>query len=280
MIQIIRSVPTWSTLRNLGQSRLLAYTALVPFLGFVLLFNEQLVDLLSLSPTVAAQLSGSMPDTSAGIAKEITLHRLYLAYFGLSFLGLSSFLYNLLCPIEIKTFSSASEFVNSERPLTTMPRRGLLIGEITNDFIIAQLETKGRLRRGLSDLQYPMQVVSMFSAVFKGIFENSDHPQKRPEGDISAGQSELGVYTALGEVDVFKVAEILMTGRMYLRAFKENFIVAAEPFAVDLLTLRYMGLDHSRAVYRIVISLFYMLGFGILFYPTALTFIQLLWSFF
>ena len=47
----------WSSIRRVGQSRLLALTIVVPFLGSLLLFNQYVVDLFTLSPDVVKRLT-------------------------------------------------------------------------------------------------------------------------------------------------------------------------------------------------------------------------------
>src|SRR3954452_15966758 len=98
----LNAVPNWSTLRTLGQSRLLALTALVPFLGSLILFNQQLVDFLLLSPSLVGKWTGVTDQNAVTVSRAFTLGRLQLTYFGLCFLGISS----LRCPAEIKRFSN------------------------------------------------------------------------------------------------------------------------------------------------------------------------------
>ncbi len=43
----------WSSIRRIGQSRLLSLTIVVPFLGSLLLFNQHVVELLTLSPDLS-----------------------------------------------------------------------------------------------------------------------------------------------------------------------------------------------------------------------------------
>ena len=90
LIRWFSAVPTWSSLNRLGRSKLVSLTVLVPFLGSLILFNQQLVDWVSLVPELAG---------SPGASRAVTLSRLAYAYFGLSFLGIASFLF--LCSVRL-----------------------------------------------------------------------------------------------------------------------------------------------------------------------------------
>jgi hypothetical protein len=100
LVHALALLPTWSSLRLLGQSRLLAFTAIVPLLGSLLLFNEHVIDILLLSPSLVGRWL-DVPDPTEA-SRTLTFHRLYFVYFGLSFLGIGSFGFALLCPNEIK----------------------------------------------------------------------------------------------------------------------------------------------------------------------------------
>src|SRR4051794_39106992 len=91
---------SWSSIRRIGQSRLLTLTIIVPFLGSVILFNQAVVDLLSISPEVVRRwfhLASERSDEAKATAHTLTLSRLYFVYFGLSFLGFGSAVFALFC---------------------------------------------------------------------------------------------------------------------------------------------------------------------------------------
>ena len=83
------SIPKWDQIRLIGQSRSVGLTILDPFIGYLLLFNESVWSLLSLSEEALG---------SVELAPERTLSRFYFLYFGLTAIGLASFVYQLFCP--------------------------------------------------------------------------------------------------------------------------------------------------------------------------------------
>lgn len=104
--------PTWDFLRVIGKSKIVGLTSLIPFIGYLLLFNDTIVQYISMSPT----LIGSAADVSVSIS------RLYYIYFGLTFLGFSSIFYTFYCPKEIKEFSSEHEHSEKEINIMTSAR--------------------------------------------------------------------------------------------------------------------------------------------------------------
>lgn len=106
--------PTWETLKIIGKSKIVGLTSLIPFIGYLLLFNENIISYISLS----TELAGDASKLSA------TVSRLYYLYFGLTFLGISSILYTFFCPKEIKENVSEYEYSNKEVNVMTHARLG------------------------------------------------------------------------------------------------------------------------------------------------------------
>lgn len=278
---ILGIVPTWSTLRTLGQSKLLLMTALIPFLGTLILFNQQFVDFLLLSPSIVGHWIGVTGSSAEEASRNMTLGRLQLTYFGLVFLGLGSFLFALSCPNELKRNDGISEFIEKERPLITRSRIGLLVTDVVADY----LKNHGEEARGpelLRDLAYPMDLEGLFDSVLTDVTENIDSNTDSPiaqndsrltsDSDDKADHDPLGIYTMLGTVDVDAVARILYNSIRAYRGFWSSFHSHAEKYLTDFLTLRYLALDHSKPALRIVVATSYAIGFTVLFLPTAHTF--------
>lgn len=109
-------IPAWESLRRIGQSKAMSLTILVPFLGYMILFNEQLVHFFQLSVQLVPE------SVDVGRVSQATKIRLYYFYFGLTFLGIGSLLYQLFCPSLIKEHGSDRQFVRDEVQLMTVRR--------------------------------------------------------------------------------------------------------------------------------------------------------------
>ncbi|WP_330082578.1 hypothetical protein [Methylocystis iwaonis] len=90
----------WSHIRALGNSPLAKLTTATPFVGYIILFNENIKDYAKLSNDLHLDLNESL---------------LYV-YFGLFFVGVASILYGLLAPLEVKKYSSAVEYISRDEP--------------------------------------------------------------------------------------------------------------------------------------------------------------------
>ncbi|WP_157095565.1 hypothetical protein [Bradyrhizobium sp. AT1] len=130
------SVPTWSSLRAIGNSPAAKASILIPFLGYLILFNKRLVEALAFRCI------------DYPCQEQILFPNLYFLYFGLTIFGLGSFLYQVQCDPRIKRFANVEDYVLSVRDITTnlelehhQHKIDSLMGEslATNDFLGAQL---------------------------------------------------------------------------------------------------------------------------------------------
>lgn len=114
-------VPKWDTLRIIGKSRLISLTILVPFIGYLILFNNELVSYFELSKEVM-----NLPETDKSISGG-TITRLYYLYYGLTIIGISSIAFSFLCPNIVKNYRTEYEFSESEIKIMTGIRFGMLV---------------------------------------------------------------------------------------------------------------------------------------------------------
>src|SRR5262245_23714640 len=111
---------SWDKLRTLGNARLVKLTVLVPLIGYMILFNDQLLRYLELSsPYFHDAFIGGEVAGTGGLSLSLA-YRLYLFYFGFTFLALGALLYEFRCPWQVKRHGTAAEFVRVEGPITTM----------------------------------------------------------------------------------------------------------------------------------------------------------------
>lgn len=119
---MIRKIPAWDSIRKIGQTRALRLTIFVPVIGYMILFNQQIVHVFELSKHLFANVSHIPLDDAIGTVSPETKTRLFYFYFGLTFLGLGSILYQLFCPRLIKEHASDREYVREEINLITETR--------------------------------------------------------------------------------------------------------------------------------------------------------------
>lgn len=85
----------------------------MPFIGYLILFNSHVVE--ALRPTVEL-----FPDCADGsCAQSLMWPRLFYLYFGLMFLGIGSFIYQLRCDPNVKRFDTSETFTASISAVVT-----------------------------------------------------------------------------------------------------------------------------------------------------------------
>lgn len=99
----------WGRLRSLGNSPAAKVSIAIPLVGYFIIFNNEIVDFLRLHSSVCA-------DHCA------VSWRLIFLYFGGSALGVAAAIYSFLCPLVIKQYASAAEFLNAENDYFSAPR--------------------------------------------------------------------------------------------------------------------------------------------------------------
>jgi len=113
-VEVVKErIPAWDVLRIIGKSKIVSLTILVPFIGYLILFNNELVAWFSLSKELVY-----FPSSQDPISPD-TVSRLHFLYFGLTFLGLSSIGFSVLCPKEVKEHQTVYDYINSEMAIGT-----------------------------------------------------------------------------------------------------------------------------------------------------------------
>jgi hypothetical protein len=98
-----RFIPKWTRLREIGNSSATKMTILIPLVGYLIIFNQNVVGLLTLSRELVGMPAHQEPST-----------RLLCMYFGLCLIAVGSIVYNVLCPSIVKRYTSAPEFIGNE----------------------------------------------------------------------------------------------------------------------------------------------------------------------
>src|ERR1051325_8141903 len=101
--------PRWNQLRGFGNSVVAKSTIGIPILGYLLIFNNEVVKLLTLHSDFC---SGNSCAPS---------WRLYCFYFGCCLIALGSAVYAVFCPSLIKKYKDAATFFRSDKEFFAEP---------------------------------------------------------------------------------------------------------------------------------------------------------------
>jgi hypothetical protein len=285
---------SWSAIRRIGQSRLLSLTIVVPFLGWLLLFNQHVVEMLTLSPELVRRWM-KLPNASDEIAHQLTLPRLYYVYFGLTFLGVGSGLFARFCPQIVKNYASAIECVQAESSLVTGSRIYLIVSEVSLRYLDWLASEDGEMPSLMTRLGHPIEFTDLCSVSLVEVFSDlspelfakepvqADQQTAEPApaiiSDATSAYEDDPFYDRRGRPDPYMIAKALTSGRRSLQWFVHAFAKQARSDAHknDMLALHYMALDNTRPRLRIIVAAFYGIGFTLLIIPSILTFAQITW---
>ena len=121
-IRKLLKTPPWVRLRFVSNSTAAKSTILVPLIGYLIIFNANVVSYLNLAREFGIQ-------QNVGVS-----HRLILIYLGLCAISVGVLLYGWFCPNEVKHYGSAAAFVQGDGPSL----RGFVMNDI--QLLIAKIE--------------------------------------------------------------------------------------------------------------------------------------------
>ncbi len=119
---MILKASEWANVTKIGRSKIVSLTILVPIFGYLILFNEHLINLFEISGQIFSEVIESSDKPSSSSVSSESKTRMYYFYFGLTFLGIGSIVYQIFCPKIIKEYASNREYVREETAFMTEKR--------------------------------------------------------------------------------------------------------------------------------------------------------------
>ena len=138
--------PLWVRLRFVSNSTAAKATILVPVIGYLILFNQSVVEFLNLAKDLDGYSGASVS------------YRLILIYLGLCGVSVGVLIYGYYCPNEVKHYGAAASYVAGDGPTL----RGWVIEEIerkvaSNPEYNARREEMGRVLQRPVDSREEME---------------------------------------------------------------------------------------------------------------------------
>ncbi|HDY8174068.1 TPA: hypothetical protein RQL04_004575 [Vibrio vulnificus] len=112
---MILIVPKWCGLRLVGNSKVVKLTMFMPFIGYLILFNNEIINYFALSKSALG--------LEEAITESISFDRLYQLYFGLMLVGVASMLFSIFCPPIVK--ANDDEYSYYEKEIFSMTTKRL-----------------------------------------------------------------------------------------------------------------------------------------------------------
>ncbi|RWQ64524.1 hypothetical protein [Mesorhizobium sp.] len=160
-IASIAEAATWQTLRSVGSSKIVSLTIAVPFIGYLIIFNDYFIDYAQIARQLVGHGSDNLPNSD--IQREISISNMYFLYFGLVLTGLASIGFALFCPGEIKLSSSVNDFIRNSEEIKSPTLLVDNLEKISYSYVEAmeQLQLDDTSQQNVYDyLSYPQRISS------------------------------------------------------------------------------------------------------------------------
>lgn len=243
----------WSALANLGTLPVMKMVMFVPFVGTIILFNDSVVNLLSLSLPILERFGATI---SPQEQQALTINNFYLLYFGLLALGIGSIVFSIWCPNEIKAAPDVDRFVEKFDKVSSS------VAVRRNFHRLIDLEksaTKRNQRSAYCD--------DLFHNLIVEIFREMEARDLVPADD--------SFYNGAGYIDVEQIVNIVSNDAKAVWAFSKPFQDISVHFSGDILHCLYAFLDLRHFYVRHAVATLYFAGLLLLFVPTVKTFIKI-----
>ncbi|RUW62773.1 hypothetical protein [Mesorhizobium sp. M7A.F.Ca.US.008.03.1.1] len=264
----------WSFIANFGQSPAVRLTILVPFIGYLIIFNQSLQSYVGLVFDKIEYVS--IPQSSSGAHATL---RFYNLYFGLLFLGIGSFLYTIFAPRQIKQHPLVADYVRYMDSIATENLTRASLDNLLEMFVRSNDDEQRHPMFGVPSLSFPSEISSLTHHFIRSVFLKSEWARKPPEpepddknqqDEFQEDEAHLGdLYTGSGYLLTNVIVDRMYANRRFDLYFVDSMFTSALQNSRDVFVLEHKALDCSNFLGRAVVSAFYALGFSILFIPTA-----------
>lgn len=252
----------WSSLSSIGNSHIAKLTILMPIIGYLILFNENVVELLR----TVIPLNGFQGDK--GILEYLHSKGLYFLYFGLLIFGVGVAIYNINVPRQIKKFPYVEEYIISMEGIGTP---NLIIGSFNNvvGMYFQNNDEESRSPMFEADgIGFPLDARWDLHRLIEEIFrsmdvdENIDWPTEDRMGSR--------FFTGSGYIKTDAILEAMSSGRRIDQAFRYDVYAVAVEKSKDIFYIEHKALEYNFPKTRLVILFLYIFGMLLTVFPTII----------
>lgn len=271
-----RLIP-WSVLARIGRSSVMRLTVFAPFVGYYIIFNENIWHYLQLNASVLG-----FEAVGGEQFQEYITRNSYYTYFGLFSLGVASLIFGFFCPRAVQNsvdeVAHAMKFEFVEAPAII---RSKFI------YIVEKYYTKNHPMHYVERLNwpdYPNEVSEQFSSLFLDMIkkfdgEIPDQLESDPE-NASVLSNWREIVSASGYANIDGIVDIVYRRSADTSAFSYEFIAQSQKFSKDICFVEYRTMDYENYVFRAICALLYTIGFLLLSIPSVTVFGRIIRSFF
>lgn len=265
----------WSALRRVGNLPLMRAVMFAPVIGYLIIFNDYVFGFLK------------QVFINAGVHphEDVSVANIYFLYYGLICVGVASILYALSCPASIVRFADSTSFARE-----ALDTRAKTIIMAYFDYIIAKLiANENRHNHDEKETaDYPEDIRCLTCEIVVEIYKRYLEKERLSEEALTENSQEQTYdnerwcefhrrfSTGSGYFVPEEIAKAVYEPPKALWSFTEPYrAIAAEVYAADIAVAKYEVDDYSRFALRLLTAFLYLIGFILLFIPSARTFMSI-----
>lgn len=262
ILQKLNQLIPWSSIAGIGNSAPARLTALVPLVGYLIIYNKIIADFFFLSINSITE--------SVGPASILDLFRslkLTFLYFGLLLFGMGAIIFALSAPSRIRRYKTPEEYVLGMEAAQT---EWLIVDSLTRVGRSAWREDcfNDAENYGITSLSFTEDTLYQLDAILEHAGRNAFLADS--EADNSNRPDPF--YNALGNVMTDRVLECILAKRRAEHALWHNAVgIIVETRARDVFYMAYTFDEWSKFSTRLVCSSMFFFGTIFLIVPTAIT---------
>lgn len=259
---------SWSALSSIGNSHIARLTIIMPFVGYLIVFNS------TLSEYFSTILPASLGQDADGFLTFLYSRNLYFLYFGLLLFGAGVAVFNIFAPSQIRRFPETGDYIATMDSIKTP---NLIIGSFENIIGMYFSSLHGEERSPMFDarrIAFPSDVSGELHRFVERLFLATEFSDEGYE----PASDRLGsrFWTGSGYLMTDQVLDIAYSGRRVERIIHVALLNEAVEHPTDVFYLEHRALEYRRATVRIIVFLFYAIGAALLIFPSILTSIMIL----
>lgn len=254
----------WSALSAVGNSNISRLTVLMPFIGYLLLFNSDLQFYLRIT------LPNETQTSNLSLWYVLYEDKLSFLYLGLLLFGLGIGIFGIFCPRKIRERPSVANYIAFMEGIKTNNLVKNSLDSISHEYF-STCEGEERSASFNSDKPaFPSEV----SAGLHQLMEDCYYDEENTIEGLDEERDENGyslLFPGTMGLDTGQLLEIMYTGNSATRAVYTSFHEIAFGRSLEVFYLEHLMLDHSLPLGRFIVLALLSFGVFLMFIPTIAT---------
>lgn len=251
----------WSSLSRIGNSRVSKLTILMPVIGYLVLFNTELTQILSIT------IPNFSEEQVSGFWGGLYERNLVFLYFGLLFFGAGVGLYTVFAPAQIRDFPEIQNYIATMESIRT---RNLVIERFEKVIGFYLVNLRGEEKSPFfenQNLSFPTHVRTYLFRLVNECFSECCRNDATDETEIDAEDFRTGS----GYIKTDEIIETIYSGNRVSEIFRDEILSGIVGRPKDVFHLEHLALEYYKPWVRVLVAVFYGVGLLLLLIPTIAT---------